>query len=96
MQLQSDGESEGTYQFHTGFNGLKGMPAEFEKAIGLTSTNSENTFAYLDDILVVTKSHEVTHKEHFHEVLKKLDDTNSAISQENFFSCTQVEWLAGL
>ena len=32
------------------------------KAIGLTLTNCENTFAYLDDILIVTKSHKDKHK----------------------------------
>ena len=31
------------------------MPAEFQNAINLTLTNCENTFAYLDDIQIVTK-----------------------------------------
>ena len=31
------------------------MPAQLQKAIYLTLTNCENTFAYLDDMLIVTK-----------------------------------------
>ena len=38
----------GTYQFQTGFYGLTDMPAEFQKAVDLTVTNCNNTYAYLN------------------------------------------------
>ena len=31
------------------------MPVEFHKEVDLTITNCNNTYAYLDDILIVTK-----------------------------------------
>ena len=48
------GNATGTYQFQPGFYGLTDMPAEFQKAVDLTLTNCTNTYAYLDDILIVT------------------------------------------
>ena len=49
------GNATGTYQFQTGFYGLTDMPADFQKAIDLTLTNCKNTYAYIDDILIITK-----------------------------------------
>ena len=48
------GNATGTHQFQTGFYGLTDMPAVFQKAIDLTLTNCTNTYAYVDDILIVT------------------------------------------
>ena len=39
------------------------MPAEFQKAIDLTLTNCTNTYAYMDDILIVTKGSLDVHKQ---------------------------------
>ena len=39
------------------------MPAEFQKAINFTLTNCKNTYAFLDDILIITKGSIVKHKE---------------------------------
>ena len=52
-----------TYQFQTGFYGLTDMPAEFHKAIDLTLTNCTNTYAYLDDIMIVTKGSTEVHQQ---------------------------------
>ena len=49
------GNDTGTNQFQTGFCGLTDMPAEFHKANDLTFQTCTNTYAYLDDILFVTK-----------------------------------------
>ena len=57
------GKATGTYQFQTGFYGLTDMPAEFQKAIDLTLTNCTNTYAYMDDILIVTKGSLDVHKQ---------------------------------
>ena len=56
------GNATGTYQFQTGFYGLTDMPAEFQKAIDLTLTNCTNTYAYLNDILIVTKGSTELHQ----------------------------------
>ena len=63
------GNATGTYQFRTGFYGLTDMPAEFQKAVDLTLTNCTNTYAYLDDILVVTKGNKELHQQKLKAVL---------------------------
>ena len=56
------GNATGTYQVQTGFYGLTDMPAEIQKAIDLTLTNCKNTYAYLDDKLMVIKGSLELHK----------------------------------
>ena len=58
------------------------MPAEFQKAIDLTLTNCTNAYAYLDDILIVTKGNKELHQQKLKAVLDKLDAENLAISLE--------------
>ena len=88
------GNATATYQFQTGFYGLTGMPAEFQNAVDLTLTNCNNTYAYLDDILILTKGTLETHRQKFQTVLTKLDEENLAISLDTCkFACKQVEWL---
>ena len=48
----------GTYRFKTCFYGLTDTPAKFQKAIGYTLIGLENTFCFLDDILIVIKCSE--------------------------------------
>ena len=70
------------------------MPAEFQKAVYLTLTNCNDTYAYLDDILVVTKGTLETHRQKLQTVQTKLDEENLAISLDKCkFACKQVEWL---
>ena len=45
----------GTYQFQTGFYGLTDMSTKFQKAIDLTLKNEKDTFAFLDDILIISR-----------------------------------------
>ena len=49
------GDMTGTYRFKTGFYGLTDMPAEFQKAIHCTLAGLENSFCFLDDILIVSR-----------------------------------------
>ena len=56
------GNATGTYQFQTGFYGCTDMTTEFQKAADLTLFNCNNTYAYLDDILIVTKGTIETHR----------------------------------
>ena len=87
------GNATGTTQFQTGFYGLRDMPAEFQKAVELTLTNCNNTYAYLDDILIVTKGTIETHRQKLQKVLTKLEE-NLAISLDKCkFACKQIEWL---
>ena len=70
------------------------MPDEFQKDIHLTLTNCSNIYAYLDDILIVTKGSIDIHKQKLQTILEKLDDENLAISLNKCkFACKQVEWL---
>ena len=88
------GNATGTYQFQMGLYGLKDVPAEFLKAVDLTLTNCNNTYAYLDDILIETKRTKETHRQKLQMVLTKLDEENLAISLYKCkFAWKQVEWL---
>ena len=88
------GNATGTYQFQAGFYGLTDMPAEFRKAIDLTLTNCTNTYAYLDDILILFKGSTELHQQNLKAVLERLDEENLAISLEKYkFLCKQIEWL---
>ena len=70
------------------------MPTEFPKAVDLTLTNCNNTYAYLDDILIVTIGTLETHRQKLQTVLTKLDEENLAISLDKCrIACKQVEWL---
>ena len=70
------------------------MPAEFQKAVDLTLTNCTKTYAYLDDILVVTKGNKELHQQKLKTVLEKLDEENLAILPEKCkFACKEIEWL---
>ena len=62
--------------------------------MNLTLTNCNNTYAYLDDILIVTKGTIEKHRQKLQTVLTKLDEENLAISLDKCkFACKQVEWL---
>ena len=60
----------GTYQFHTKIYGLTDMRAEFQKAIDLSLTNCSNKYAYLDDVLIVTKGSIDIHIQKFQTILE--------------------------
>ena len=74
------GNATGTYQFQTRFYVLTRLPAEFQKAIDLTFTNCSNTYAYLDDILIVAKRSIETHRQKLQTVVEKSEVENLAIS----------------
>ena len=70
------------------------MPAEFQKTIDLTLKNCSSTYAYLDDILIVTKGSIDIHKQKLQTILETLDGENLAIPLgKRKFACRQVEWL---
>ena len=49
------GDMTGTYRFKTGIYGQTDMPAEFQKAIDCTLASLNNTFCFLNDILIVSR-----------------------------------------
>ena len=70
------------------------MPAEFKKAIDLTLKNEKDTFAFLDDILIISHCTKEQYIDKLTKVLDKLDAENIAISVDKCkFGCIEVEWL---
>ena len=49
------GKATGTNRFLNGFYGLTDMPAPFQKTIDKTLEGMSSKFAFIDDILVITK-----------------------------------------
>ena len=49
------GKPTGTCRFITGFYGLTIMPTEFQKAVDKELAKLQNTYVFLDDVLIVTK-----------------------------------------
>ena len=70
------GDATGVYRFVTGFYGLTTMPTEFQRIMDLTLAGISNTFAFIDDILIVTHGTEAEHIEKVTEVLQRLDEAN--------------------
>ena len=84
----------GTYRFKTGFYGLTYMPAEFQKATDYTLIGLENTFCFLDDILIVSKGPEDDHFQLVTNCLKKLDADNLRINLPKcHFAKQEISWL---
>ena len=73
------GKATGTYRFINGFYGLTDMPATFQKTIDVTIRNCHNKFAFLDDILVITKGSITDHEKELDKILYLLDKENLAI-----------------
>ena len=88
------GDMTGTYRFQTGFYGLTGMPAEFQKAMGYTLIGLENTYSFLDDILIVSKGSLSEHKNYVMKCLQRLDDENLRINLPKcHFGKLETNWL---
>ena len=49
------------------------MPVEFQKAIDLTLNNERDTFAFLDDILIISHGTKDDHINKLKRILDKLD-----------------------
>ena len=88
------GDATGTYRFLTGFYGLTDMPAEFQKAIDCTLIGLKNTFAFLDDILIVSRGTKEEHLKLVYKCLKRLNDENLAITLRKCkFAQNSIEWV---
>ena len=88
------GESTSTYRFKTGFYGLTDMPAEFQKAMDYTLVGLQNTYCFLDDIIIVSTGTETDHLAYVTKYIKKLDADNLRVNlQKCHFAKTEKEWL---
>ena len=88
------GEPTGTYRFKTGYYCLTDMPAEFQKAMDYTLIGLQNTYCFLDDIVIVSTGSEADHLAYVIKCLKKLDEDNLRINlQKCHFAKTGIEWL---
>ena len=70
------GKATGTYRFLNSFHGLIDMLATFQKTIDVTLRNCHNNFAFLDDILVITKGNLTDHEKEIEKILYLLDKEN--------------------
>ena len=89
-----DGKATGTYRFISGFYGLTIMPTEFQKAMDKDLANLQNTYVFLEDILIVTKGIKEKHFEALKQVLKRLDNANVRLKWEQCkFAKEEIDWL---
>ena len=88
------GDMTGTYRFQTGFYGLTDMPAEFQKALDYTLIGLQNTYCFLDDILIVSKGSLTEHKSYVMKCLQQLEDENLRINLPKcHFGKLEIDWL---
>ena len=87
-------ERTGTYRFITGFYGLTDMPAAFQKVMDYTLVGLQNTYCFLDGIIVVSRGSKEDHLKLVYKCLKKLDEDNLRINLlKCHFAKTEIEWL---
>ena len=88
------GKATRIYRFVTGFYGLTTMPTEFQRIMDLTLAGITNTFAFIDDILIVTHGTEEEHITKVKEVLKRLDNANINLRLDKCtFAAMNIEWV---
>ena len=86
------GESTGIYRFKTCFYGLTDMPAE--KAMDYTLVGLQNTYCFLDDIIIVSRESESDNLNYDTKCVKKLDEDNLRINQPKCqIAKTEINWL---
>ena len=88
------GEATGVYKFVTGFDGLTTMPTEFQRIMESTFAGISNTFAFKNDILIVTHGTEEEHIRKVEEVLKRLDKANVNLKLDKCnFAAIDIQWV---
>ena len=84
----------GTYRFINGFYGLPDMPATFQKTTDKTLHDIKTKFAYLNDILIITKGTLEEHEKELDKIMQRLNDENLAINlQKCEFAKEHKKWL---
>ena len=89
------GDSNDTYRFKTGFYRLTDMPAEFQKAMDYILFGLTNTYCFLDDIIVVSKSSKELHIKCIYNCLRYFNAANFRINlSKRHFAKHQIYWLS--
>ena len=87
------GRATVTYRILNGFYGLTDMPPTLQKTIDKSLKGITSKFAFLDDILVITKGTTKEHELELDKILQKLDTEGLAISLQNCeFAKNTIEW----
>ena len=84
------GRATGTYRFLNGLFGLTDMPATFQKTINKTLEGISSMFAFLDDILLLTKGSIRDHEKELDKILKKLNNEDLTINLKKLTSQKQT------
>ena len=88
------GKATGTYRFLNGFYGLNDVPATFQKTIDKTLEGISSKFAFLDDILLITKGKIKENEQELDKILENLDNEVLAINlQKCEHAKNNIEWL---
>ena len=76
------GGATGIYRYKTAFYGLTIMPTEFQRIMDMILQKIRNVFAFIDDIMLVTKGSKEEHMEKLTKtkVLAVLDSANVRIN----------------
>ena len=70
------------------------MPAEIQKKMDYTLLGLQNTYCFLDNIIISGTGTKTDHLAYVTKCLKKLDEDNLRVNlQECHFAKTENEWL---
>ena len=70
------------------------MPPEFQKIMDKILHNVQNTFTFVDDILVVTKGSKEEHLKQVENVMKNLDEAGIRLKEGKCqIAQSETEWL---
>ena len=87
------GRSTGTYRFKTGSYELTTMPAEFQRVMDAILSEFPCAYAFIDDILVLSKRTKIEHIALVEKILLKLDKETMALKLEKCqFAKNECEW----
>ena len=94
MFLLVDRKSTGTYRLKTMFYGLLTMPAELQRVMELKLANHPQFYAFIENILEVTKGSEIEQISNVEKIWRNLDKENMALKLKKFnFAQNECEWL---
>ena len=80
--MRDTGRAIGTYALNTGFYGLTTLPPEFQKVMNKILHNTQNTFTFIDDILIVTKGNKQQHLDKGDDVFKILEEAGIRLKED--------------
>ena len=83
----------GTFEWNSSPMGLLGAPGSFQRLMEIVIHNLKNVIAYIDDLLVHTKTHE-EQLDSLDQLFVRLNKNGLKINlKKSFFGCNQVSYL---